>query len=250
MSNILRHLKVGYLPTNCYIVACGKTREAIIIDPGISEGEEDRIIEVIKGSHFSVRYIVNTHGHPDHTSGNRVLKEVTDADILVHRSDAPLLTNPWLGAEMSPAFKVPHRCPVCGKEEMVQLDITGQKARTISGCGVVVLEAEISPPADRILDDGDHIEFGQARLEVVHTPGHTRGGISLYALGDKIIFTGDTLFEDFCGRTDLAGGSIEDMKQSLWKLMRLPAETAVYPGHGNSTTIERARETNLCVQSL
>ena len=250
MSVILKHLKVGYLPTNCYIVACEETLEAIIIDPGINEGEEGRIIHVIKGLHLSVRNIVNTHGHPDHTSGNRVLKEITDADILVHRDDSPLLTNPWLGAEESPAYKVPHRCPVCGKQEFDRLDITGNRARMISGCGVVVCDVEISPPADKILDEGDRIEFGQTWLEVIHTPGHTKGGISLYSADEKIVFTGDTLSADYCGRTDLAGGSEKDLKQSLRKLMRLPAETAVYPGHRSATTIERARATNPCVQSL
>jgi len=250
MNLILEYFKVGYLPTNCYIVACEETLEAVIIDPGINKGEEGQIIDEIKRSHFTVRYIVNTHGHPDHTSGNRVLKANTRADILIHHDDALLLTNPWLGAEESPAFKNPHRCPVCGKEEMVRLEINGEKARTISGCGVVVLEADISPPADRTVGEGDKIEFGHTRLEVIHTSGHTRGGISLYSAAQKIVFTGDTLFADSCGRTDLPGGSDEDMIRSLRKLMRLPAETAVYPGHGNSTTIERARATNLCIQSL
>jgi hydroxyacylglutathione hydrolase len=249
MSMILEHLQVGYLPTNCYIVACKDTLEALIIDPGINAGEERRIIDVIERFHFTVRKIVNTHGHPDHTSGNRVLKEITRADILVHAEDAPLLTDPWRGAEESPAFKVPHRCPVCGKSEMVRLEISGRKARTISGCGVVVLEAEISPPADRTMVAGDRIEFGQTWLEVMHTPGHTPGGISLYSADEKIVFTGDTMFADSCGRTDLAGGSEQDMIRSLRRLIRLPAETAVYPGHGLATTMERAILTNPCVQS-
>ncbi|MGB7055333.1 MAG: MBL fold metallo-hydrolase [bacterium] len=250
MSIILKCLTVGYLPTNCYIVVCKKTLEAIIVDPGINEGEEGRIIDVIRGSRFSARYIVNTHGHPDHTAGNRVLKANTRADILIHHDDAPLLTDPWLGAEESPAFKVPHRCPICGKEEMVRLEIDGTKARTVSGCGVIVLEAEISPPADRTLGEGDKIRFGQTGLEVIHTPGHTRGGVSLYSADERFVFTGDTLFADSCGRTDLAGGSEENMIRSLRKLMRLPAETVVYPGHRSSTTIERARAINPCVKLL
>jgi hydroxyacylglutathione hydrolase len=133
---------------------------------------------------------------------------------------------------------------------MVRLEIDGKKARTVSGCGVAVLEAEISPPADRTLGEGDKIEFGQTGLEVMHTPGHTRGGVSLYSADERVVFTGDTLFADSCGRTDLAGGSEEDMMRSLRKLMRLPAATAVYPGHKSSTTIERARAFNPCVQSL
>ena len=248
MSMIIKHLAVGYLPTNCYVVACKDTLDAVIVDPGANIGEEHRIIDLVKQLRFSVLYIINTHGHPDHTSGNKVLKDFTQADILVHSADASLLTNPWLGAENSPAYKVPHRCPVCGKEEMVRLETNGKSARTISGCGVVVLEANISPPADRLLTDGDRIEFGKTWLSVIHTPGHTRGGISLYSVEEKSVFTGDTLFAASCGRTDLAGGSDEDMKGSLRKLVDLPRETAVYPGHGAATTISHERETNPCMQ--
>jgi glyoxylase-like metal-dependent hydrolase (beta-lactamase superfamily II) len=242
MGVILQCLEVGYMPTNCYIVGCEKTSESIVIDPGIGQHEERRVIDVIGESGLSLRYIVNTHGHPDHTSGNRALKEKTQADILIHRDDAPLLTDPWLGAQESPAFKVPHRCPICGKEEMVRLDTDGTKARTISGCGVVVLEAAISPPADRLLYEGDIIRFGQIELAVIHTPGHTRGGISLYLANEKIVFTGDTLFAGSYGRTDLAGGSDKDMTNSLRRLARLPARTVVYSGHGASTTIEKEKE--------
>jgi hydroxyacylglutathione hydrolase len=120
----------------------------------------------------------------------------------------------------------------------------------ISGCGVVVLEAEISPPPDRLLSDGDLVEFGQGKLEVIHTPGHTRGGISLYSADEGLVFTGDTLFAGLCGRTDLAGGSQEEIVQSLRKLTRLPASKAVYTGHGPQTTIAREKESNPYVSIL
>jgi hydroxyacylglutathione hydrolase len=247
---MLKQLNVGYLPTNCYIVACANTGEAVIIDPGIIKGEERQIVGALQEPKLVVKYIINTHGHPDHFSGNRVLKETTGADILIHCADAALLEDPWLGAEDSPAFSVPHQCPVCGKQEMVRLEVIKKKARMISGCGVVVLEADLSPPADRLLMEGDNIAFGQTVLKVIHTPGHTKGGVSLYSANDGILFTGDTLFADSCGRTDLAGGSDQDMMRSLRKLMRLPSKTAVYPGHLSSTTLERARANNPCVRSF
>lgn len=242
MDVILECLAVGYMPTNCCVLGCKKTSEAVVIDPGINGHEENRIIDVIDASKLSLRYVVNTHGHPDHTSGNRVLKEKARADILIHRDDAPFLTDPWLGAQESPAFKVPHRCPICGKEEMVRLHTDGTKAMTISGCGVVVMESEISPPADGLLDAGDIIRFGQIELAVIHTPGHTKGGISLYLANEKIVLTGDTLFAGAYGRTDLAGGSEKDMMRSLSRLGRLPACTVVYPGHGPSTTIKKEKD--------
>ncbi len=244
MNIILKRLTVGYLPTNCYIVACKKTLEASIIDPGTGEGEEKKVIDMIERFKFRVRYIVNTHGHPDHTSGNRVLKEHTRADILIHRNDAPLLVNPLLGADGSPAFGKPNRCPVCGREEIIKLDVDREKARMISGCGTVIFEAEISLPAAKMVADRELVEFGQVKLEVLHTPGHSRGSISLYSVDERLVFTGDTLFAGSYGRTDLAGGSEEDMIRSLRKLGQLPAGTAVYPGHGPLTTIATEKEFN------
>ncbi len=250
MSILIKNLRVGYLPTNCYVAACDETGKAVVIDPGTGQGEEQQIIDFLHDRKYTLEHIINTHGHPDHFAGNRALKENTGASILIHRADAPLLTDPWLGAEDSPAFSVPHRCPVCGEQEMVRLEVAEGKARTVSGCGVVVLEADLSPPADRLLSDGDRIHFGRSCLLVIHTPGHTRGGISLYSAEDGIVFTGDTLFAGSCGRTDLAGGSDEDMSGSLRKIMRLPEETLVYPGHLSSTTIKQARIENPCVRSL
>jgi hydroxyacylglutathione hydrolase len=249
MEMMLKCVRVGYIPTNCYIIVCNETQEGVVVDPGISIGEAGRIIRNIEKLNVRVKSIVNTHGHPDHTSGNRAIKEYTGAPILIHECDAPLLTEPWLGAEDSPAFKRPHRCPVCGREEMVKLDVSDGKARTISGCGVVVLEAEISPPADQTLKDEDRVRFGKSELTVLYTPGHTKGGISLYSRDERFLFSGDTLFAGSCGRTDLASSSNEDMARSLRRLMQLPGETVVFPGHGGSTTIEIERRGNPCLSA-
>lgn len=250
MDITLKHLTVGYLPTNCYIVFCNETLEAMVIDPGIKDGEERQIFDALEESESRLRYIVNTHGHPDHTAGNRVLKEYTHPDILIHGEDAPLLANPLLGVEGSSALNATHICPICGKAEKLRFEVTEKKAKTISGCGVVIMEAEMSPPADRQLADGDVVTLGQVEFDVIHTPGHTRGGISLYSAKARVLFTGDTMFAGSYGRTDLVGGSQEDMMRSLGRLLRLPAITAVYPGHGPATTIARESKHNQYVDTI
>jgi hydroxyacylglutathione hydrolase len=243
-DTILKCLQVGYLPTNCYILACSKSMEGMIIDPGILANEEERIIHAIRKSGVTIKYIVNTHGHPDHTSGNRAVKEHTQVQILVHEYDAPLLAEPWLGTGGFGALKKPHRCPVCGREEMLRLDVKENRARMIAECGAVLIDAEISPPADRVLHDKDRINIGCVDLEVLHTPGHTKGGISLYCAEEEMIFTGDTLFEGSWGRIDLPGSSEEEMTGSLHRLGKLPLRTVVYPGHGAHTTIGKEKKTN------
>jgi hydroxyacylglutathione hydrolase len=232
IAMILKHFEVGYLPTNCYILACDKTLEGMVIDPGTLSGEEKHVVGAIDELELRVRFILNTHGHPDHTSGNRIIKEHTDAQILIHEYDAPLLAEPWLGAAESEAFRRPHRCPVCGREEMFRLEVEGNEARMTADCGAVLLSAEISPPADRMLRESDRIELGEIVLTVLHTPGHTEGGISLHCEKEGVIFTGDTLFEGSWGRTDLPGSSEKEMIGSLGRLGRLPGRTVVYPGHG------------------
>ena len=243
-DTIFKCLQVGYLPTNCYIIACSKIMEGMIIDPGILVGEEARIIQTIDELKVSIKYIINTHGHPDHTSGNRAVKRHTQAEILVHEYDAPLLVEPWLGTGNFDALKKPHRCPVCGREEMLRLENSENRARMVADCGAVLIDAEISPPADKILRHGDKIDLGCIDLEVLHTPGHTRGGISLYCKKEEMVFTGDTLFEGSWGRTDLPGSSEDEMIGSLKRLGHLPDETVVYPGHGGHTAIGKEKKTN------
>lgn len=243
-DTILKCLQVGYLPTNCYILACSKTMEGMIIDPGILVEEAGHIIQAIDELKVTVKYIINTHGHPDHTSGNRVVKRHTHAEILVHEHDAPLLAEPWRGTGDFDALKRPHRCPVCGREEMLRLENTENRARMVADCGAVLIDAEISPPPDKILRHGDQIDLGCIDLEVLHTPGHTRGGISLYCEKKGIVFTGDTLFEGSWGRTDLPGSSEREMKDSLNRLGKMPGETVVYPGHGGQTTIGKEKKIN------
>jgi glyoxylase-like metal-dependent hydrolase (beta-lactamase superfamily II) len=185
---------VGWLATNCYVVSCEEKKEAAVIDPGMeTEAETKQILDYIKQNGFKVKYIINTHGHDDHTSGNYAIKDATGAPVLIH------------------------------KNTIERVD------------------------ADKKLQDGDILQIGNFKLVVLHTPGHTPGGISLVA--DKAVFTGDTLFAGSVGRTDFLGGSYKDIILSIkTKLMPLPDNLIVYCGHGPSTTIGDEKQYNPFLQ--
>jgi glyoxylase-like metal-dependent hydrolase (beta-lactamase superfamily II) len=187
----IEQIKVGYMDVFCYIVACPVKKEALVIDPG---GNEEDIVERIDQNEFVLKYIVNTHGHGDHTCGNARMKELTGAEIIMHEEDDRLFNSP-----------------------------EGQiMARQL---GFV-----LSPHADKFVKDGDEIAVGDVILKVIHTPGHSPGGICL--LGDGNLFTGDTLFVGGIGRTDLPGASMAQFMNSINKrLLTLPIETIVWPGH-------------------
>jgi glyoxylase-like metal-dependent hydrolase (beta-lactamase superfamily II) len=198
----------GMVDTNCYLLACPDTREAMIIDPGaFSPGEVKTILGLISQHDLKPRYILNTHGHIDHIAGNEQLKKTTGAELLVHSRDAVMIES----GNMNGSF------------------MFGQNV--------------VSPPADRQLKDGEQIELGKLTIKVLHTPGHTPGCICLYVGGT--LFSGDTLFAGSIGRTDLPGGDVTEMIRSIKeKLMTMPDETIVRPGHGPRTTIGREREEN------
>lgn len=205
---IIKMLTVGALGTNCYIVGCSETKEALIIDPGFDrEAEAHRVLREVGQRVLRVRYIVNTHGHPDHTSGNGVIKKATGAPILIHEYDAPMLTE--AGRSLARLFGLR----------------TG------------------SSPADKMLHDGDVIQIGWVTFKVLHTPGHSKGSISL--LGDDVVFTGDTLFAGSIGRYDLPGGSFQEIMLSIKKrLATMPDHVRVYPGHGPISTIGEEKRNN------
>lgn len=199
---------VGPLATNCYLVFCPKTKEAVIIDPGFgTESEAKKFLKKVFEKGLKLKFILNTHGHPDHTSGNGVLKRETGAPILIHRLDL---------LKLGPARRQIY--------EMFGFKIW-------------------SPPADMLLKEGDTVKFGEVSLKVLHTPGHSRGSISL--IGENCIFCGDTLFAGSIGRYDFPDSSFEELMTSLTdKLMILPEDFIVYPGHGPLTTIGREKRTN------
>ena len=206
---LLHSWVVGPLATNCYIVICERTGESLIIDPGFSEKEAKNILKEVARCGFKVKQILNTHGHVDHISGNGILKKLTGADILIHKDDASMLTDPSRNLSYMLGYSI------------------------------------ISPEADRLVKDGETVKVGDLKFTVIHNPGHTKGSISLFSEEEKVVFTGDALFAGSIGRTDLPGSSFEEMMHSLRdKLMGLPEETVVYPGHGGKTTIGREKRVN------
>lgn len=210
---IVQMFTVGKFFTNCYVVSCEQTKEAIIIDPGFDGSfEAEKIFKFIDENALTLKFIVNTHGHPDHTCGNEMVKEKFHAPILIHEYDAHMLGES--GKEIEEFF---------GFESS-------------------------SPPADILLHDEDLVKFGGITLKVVHTPGHSRGSISL--LGEKEVFTGDTLFLGSIGRTDFPESSELDMRLSLKKLASLSDHFVVYPGHGPVTKLGEEKRSNPFLQWL
>ena len=207
----LKRFVVGELNTNCYLIACEESKKAVVIDPG---GEEavDSILNILQKNNFDLKYIINTHGHIDHIIGNNLLKLKTEALLLIHRLDADMVVD---GNKNISFFM--------GKEIC-------------------------SPHADKLLEEGDEICLGILKLKVIHTPGHTLGGISLVL--NNIVFTGDTLFAGGIGRSDLPGGSYQDLQKSIKeKLLVLSDDKIIYPGHGPDSTIGDERKTNLYLEN-
>lgn len=181
-------MMVGPLMVNCYLVGCKETGEAAVIDPG---GDVQRIVSELVKRNLTVKYILNTHGHWDHTGGNDELRAITRAPLLIHRADAPAL----------------NQAP------------------------------------DGFLEEGEQIRFGTHTLGVLHTPGHSPGGVCFVSPG--VVFCGDTLFAGSIGRTDLPGGSCPQLIEGVRaKLFCLADDVRVYPGHGEATTIGEERRHN------
>ena len=200
---ILKNLVVGPLATNCYIVGSESNKEGMIIDPG---DEAEAILEKVKDLGLKIKSIVLTHGHIDHIGALKEVKEATGAEVAIHTDEAKSLQR--------------------------------QSSSTLLG-----LSYPTPSPPDRLLQDEDSMGIGSLHFGVLHTPGHSPGGICL--LEEGVVFSGDTLFNYGIGRTDLPGGSHSQLMNSIHaKLMILPDNTAVYPGHGPETTIGTERRGN------
>ena len=203
-------IPVGMLQCNCSIFGDEQTREALVVDPG---DEITRILQVLKRHGLTVKGIVITHAHIDHIGGAQKLKKATGAPVYMNPNDAELqkmmeMQAGWLGIETPDAV-------------------------------------EIDAPAM----DGGKLVVGATEFHVLYTPGHTQGSISLWIPSEGKLVAGDTLFRDSIGRTDLPGGDSRQILRSIHdKLLPLPEETVVFPGHGESTTIGREKQFNCFLQ--
>ena len=199
-------ISVGQLEVNCYVLWDKATLDAFVIDPGADHAD---ILDAVKGRGLRVKYVVNTHGHFDHVGADKNITEALGAKLAIHESDAPLLADAHDHGAM---------------------------------WGI---KTDKQPEADIYIKDGDELNSGGLSLKVIHTPGHTVGGVCLYEKNDGLLFTGDTLFAGSIGRTDFPGGSLAEIMSSINdKLLPLGDDVKVYPGHGPASTIGRERRTN------
>ncbi len=197
---------VGPIETNCYVLSDPLGKEAVILDAG---DEPDVILDYLRRERLTVRYLLNTHGHFDHTQAVDALRDATGAPFAIHADDAELLSSP---------------------EELSAGMAEGARA-----CRA----------PDLLLRGGEEIAFGPYHLQVIHTPGHTRGGCCFYEADEKVCFTGDTLFRGTIGRTDFYGGDYTALLQSVRERLKLLSDdTVLYPGHGPSSVMSFERRQN------
>jgi glyoxylase-like metal-dependent hydrolase (beta-lactamase superfamily II) len=203
---LVESLAVGPLQCNCTILACGDTKQAIVVDPG---GDPERILERIRHYDLDVQALVHTHAHLDHIAATRDLKEATGARICLHPDDR------WLYDTFA-----------------VQAAMFGWRVREVL-------------PVDDALAHDQRVQFGKRAVEVLHTPGHTPGSVCFQVPGEPLLIAGDTLFEGSIGRTDLPGGDFDAIIRSIQqRLFALEDDTRVITGHGPDTTIGRERRSN------
>ena len=205
----IKRFEVNLFGENTYIIWDSTTREAAVVDPGMSDQTEiDEVESFVSANSLTVKYLLLTHIHIDHTFGIEALKSAYNAALLAHKGDVPLGQTRQQQAQM---FRLPVRL------------------------------GPVEP--DRFISDGDTLRLGTEEIKVIHTPGHSQGGVCYYVPESGFVLTGDTLFRGSVGRTDLPGGNQRQLIISIKsQLLGLPPSTVVYPGHGPATTIgEEAR---------
>lgn len=205
----IEHIVVGPLQVNCYLIYDEESRDALVIDPG---ADPQRILKAINTLGLNVTHIICTHGHFDHVGAVASVKGKTGAPVLINKEDLDIYSN----APAQAAF----------------------------------WEYEVEPPPqpDGFAGEGDEFTVGRSTLRVLHTPGHSPGGMCLY--GGGVIITGDTVFAGSVGRTDFPGGSLEELRQSFRKIIAFPPETAILPGHGPASTVGEELSSNFFMQEI
>jgi len=193
---------------NVYLYYCRISGEGVLIDAGCNEADRNEITAFLQEKGITVNAILLTHGHFDHIITANEMKKLTNAEIYCHKLEVPMLEDPELNLS-------------------------------------TIIKQKLSVTPDKTLQDGDIIKFGHAALEILHTPGHTPGGVCYYDRESANLFTGDTLFRESVGRADLPQGNSKTLKKSIAeKLLTLPGSTNVYPGHGPNTTIAHEKQNN------
>lgn len=207
---ILKALVAGPLAANCFIIGDNETNEGAIIDPG---GDADRILQAVEETGLTIKFIIATHGHFDHNAATAKLKEKLNCDFLLREKD---------------------------------IDFVKRSKNTAHNWGI---EIDQVPDPDRFINEGDILKLGSLELEIINTPGHSPGGVSIYIKSENVLFSGDTLFFTSIGRTDFDGGSMTALQNSIReKLYTLPDNTIVHTGHGEQTTIGNEKVHNMFVR--
>lgn len=207
---IIKTLVVGPIAANCFIIGDNETNEGAIIDPG---GDADRILQAVEETGLNIKFILATHGHFDHNAATAKLKEKLNCDFLLNEKD---------------------------------IDFVKRSKNTAHNWGI---EIDQVPDPDRSINEGDILKLGSLELEIINTPGHSPGGISIYIKSESVLFSGDTLFFTSIGRTDFDGGSMPQLQNSIReKLYTLPDNTIVHTGHGDQTTIGNEKVHNMFVR--
>ena len=204
MTVILKKISSGPAETNSYLIACAKTKEAAVVD--VPFGAAESLVNLAKELSVTIKWILLTHSHWDHIAEVSALKRTTAAQIWIHREDALNLQHP--GSD-----KLPLLFPIVGANP------------------------------DGYFEEGQLIEVGNLTIKVIHTPGHTPGGVCFHLESEKILISGDTLFRGSIGNVSFPTANPKLMLESLMKLSKLPSDTSVFPGHGPETTIGREQKT-------
>ena len=202
---MVRGIVVGVFAENCWLVGSRRTREAIVIDPG---DQPEEILALSRDMGVTIKMIANSHGHMDHVLGVRAIQEATGVPFLLHRGDLEIV-----------------------------------RATTSSASAWLGREVDPPPYPSSFLSDGDDVDVAGVKLRVICTPGHTPGSVSFYTEG--MLFSGDTLFQGSIGRTDLPGGDFQtEISSIIDRILQLPDDTVVLPGHMKETRIAAERESN------